>query len=78
MTPEAGQVIHAVDDDRLFRDALERTLRTAGLTVRSHVSAGAFLESIDPAQAGCLITDLRMPDMDGLELQKRLLQNQIR
>lgn len=72
------QVVHAVDDDRLFRDALERTLRTAGLTVRTHSCASAFLQSIDGDQAGCLITDLRMPDIDGLELQKRLKQNHIR
>ncbi len=71
-------VIHAVDDDRSFLSAMERTLRTAGLNVRSYFRASAFLDSLDPSQPGCLITDLRMPDMDGLELQDRLKSRGIR
>lgn len=77
-TSNAMQVVHAVDDDRLFRDALERTLRAAGMFVRMHLSASAFLDSIDADQSGCLITDLRMPEMDGLALQKTLKHRQIR
>lgn len=71
------QVIHALDDDRAFLAALERTLRTTGLTVNRYTCAGDFLEALDPEQPGCLVTDLRMPDMDGLALQKQLNEQQV-
>lgn len=71
------QVIHAVDDDRPFLAALERTLRTTGLMVNRYTCANDFLEALDPDQPGCLVTDLRMPDMDGLALQKQLKEQQI-
>jgi two-component system response regulator FixJ len=71
-------IIHAVDDDPRFLSALVRTLRTTRLTVNGYASPGHFLESLDPDSPGCLITDLRMPDIDGLELQRRLAQRQIR
>lgn len=69
--------IHAVDDDWRFRSALERTLRSTGIAVRGYACASQFLDGIDPRQPGCLITDLRMPDMDGLELQRGLKQRGI-
>jgi len=71
-------VIHAVDDDRCFREALERTLRTTGHCVQGYSCASAFLEALDPSVPGCLITDLRMPDMNGLELQRTLREREIR
>jgi two-component system, LuxR family, response regulator FixJ len=71
-------IIHAVDDDPRFLSALVRTLRTTRLTVNGYASPTLFLESLDPDLPGCLITDLRMPDIDGLELQRRLAQRQIR
>jgi two-component system, LuxR family, response regulator FixJ len=70
-------IIHAVDDDARFLSALVRTLRTTRLTVNGYASPSEFLESLDPDLPGCLITDLRMPDIDGLELQRRLAQRQI-
>lgn len=76
MTTE--QVIHVVDDDRLFLAALERTLGSTGLEVRTYICAKTFLDSFDPQQPGCLITDLRMPDTSGLDLQKRLKELQVR
>lgn len=76
MTTE--QVIHVVDDDRLFLAALERTLGSTGLEVRTYICAKSFLDSFNPQQPGCLITDLRMPDTSGLELQKRLIELQVR
>ncbi|MGH8282930.1 MAG: response regulator transcription factor [Gammaproteobacteria bacterium] len=71
------QVIHAVDDDRLFLAALVRSLRPTGLTVNSYRRARAFLERLDPEQPGCLITDMCMPDMEGLELQNRLREQRV-
>jgi two-component system, LuxR family, response regulator FixJ len=71
-------VIHAVDDDARFLSALVRTLRTTKLTVNGYASSSQFLQSLEPDLPGCLITDLRMPDIDGLELQSRLAQRHIR
>lgn len=72
------QVIHAVDDDGAFLAALRRSLESTGFPVKSYSQAREFLADINASQAGCLITDLRMPDIDGLELQRRLEEQQIR
>lgn len=72
------QVIHVVDDDRPFLNALELTLGSTGLEVRTYSSAEAFLDVFDAQQPGCLITDLRMPGTDGLALQKKLKELQVR
>lgn len=72
------QVIHAVDDDQPFLTALERSLRSTGRAVICYTCASDFLTRLEPDQPGCLITDLRMPDIDGFELQKSLLERQIR
>lgn len=72
------QVIHAVDDDQPFLTALERSLRSTGQTVICYTCASDFLTRLQPDQPGCLITDLRMPNIDGFELQKSLLERQIR
>ncbi|MEM7397990.1 MAG: response regulator, partial [Pseudomonadota bacterium] len=61
-------VIHIVDDDEAVRQSLAFMLGSAGLPVRIYESALAFLESIDPSISGCLVTDVRMPDMTGIEL----------
>lgn len=71
-------IIHAVDDDARFLSALVRTLRTTRLTVNGYASSSEFLQSLQPDLPGCLITDLRMPDIDGLELQSRLALQHIR
>lgn len=63
-------IVRVVDDDLSFLNAMERTLRGLGWLVASFPSAHAFLASFEPERAGCLITDLRMPGMDGLELQR--------
>ncbi|CAI8971766.1 Transcriptional regulatory protein FixJ [Pseudomonas sp. IT-P253] len=76
MTTE--QVIHVVDDDLPFLTALELTLGTTGLEVRTYSSAEAFLDVFDSQQPGCLITDLRMPGTDGLALQKILKELHVR
>ena len=61
-------VIHIVDDDEAVRQSLAFMLGSAGLPVRVYESALAFLENIDPSVSGCLVTDVRMPDMTGIEL----------
>jgi len=61
-------VVHIVDDDEAVRRSLAFMLSSAGLAVRVYESAGAFLDGLDQVQCGCLITDVRMPDMTGIEL----------
>lgn len=68
----ASQVVHVIDDDADVRQSLAFLLSTEGHAVRVHDSALAFLKVLPDAQDGCVLTDIRMPDMDGLELQRRL------
>ena len=65
-------MIAIVDDDEAVRSALEGLMRSAGLQTRSIASAEEFLESGLHPDTGCLIADIRMPGMSGLELQAKL------
>ena len=65
-------IVHVVDDDVAVRQSLAFMLGSAGLSVRLYDSGPAFLGSLPMSPGGCLVTDIRMPDMDGLELQRRL------
>jgi FixJ family two-component response regulator len=64
--------VFLVDDDAAVRDALSLLLSLKGLRAQVFASAERFLETYDPAQRGCLLTDLRMPGMSGLELNQEL------
>jgi two-component system response regulator FixJ len=61
-------VVHIVDDDEAVRQSLAFMLSSAGLAVRLYDSAKVFLDGLDTSQSGCLITDIRMPEITGLEL----------
>ncbi|HEY7385515.1 MAG TPA: response regulator FixJ [Beijerinckiaceae bacterium] len=65
-------VIHVVDDDVDVRHSLSFLLATAGLPVRLHESATAFLNAVKDPPSGCILTDVRMPGVDGIELLRRL------
>jgi two-component system response regulator FixJ len=65
-------VVHIVDDEETVRSSLAFLLTTSGFAARTHQSATAFLEIAASIRNGCLITDLRMPDMSGVELLRRL------
>jgi two-component system response regulator FixJ len=65
-------LVHLIDDDEAVRDALGLFLRVRGLEVRDYASADAFLATAGPGLAGCVITDVQMPRMTGLELLRRL------
>ncbi|HHB12771.1 MAG TPA: response regulator transcription factor [Chromatiales bacterium] len=75
--PAATPVVHVVDDDPGVRRALSLLLESNGLDVHGHDSAEAFLASYDPARPGCLVLDVRMPTMSGLELQHELKRREI-
>ena len=65
-------VVHIVDDEEAVRNSLAFLLTTSGFATRIHDSASAFLDVAAGIRNGCLITDLRMPDLDGVELLRRL------
>jgi len=64
--------VHVIDDDEAARDALAFLLDCAGLAVRSYESAVEFLNAVPTMEHGCIITDVRMPEMSGVELIGRL------
>jgi FixJ family two-component response regulator len=65
-------MVAIVDDDDLMRTALQGLLKSAGLAAQSFASAEGFLKSGQQHDTACLITDIRMPGMSGLELQAQL------
>jgi two-component system response regulator FixJ len=71
-------VAHIVDDDEAVRQSLAFLLSTAGIPVRVYDSATSLLAALATLQKGCLITDVRMPDMTGIELLQRLKEKDIK
>lgn len=69
--PNEG-VVHVVDDDLAVRQSLSFLLASDGLPVRLHESALAFLDAMTETATGCIVTDVRMPGIDGIELLRRL------
>jgi two-component system response regulator FixJ len=75
--PAARRDVNIIDDDEALRESLAFLLRTAGLAVKSFDSAKAFLDALPNASPGCVITDVRMPDISGIELLRRLKELKI-
>jgi FixJ family two-component response regulator len=73
-----SSLVAVVDDDELMRSALQGLLKEAGFSVRAFGSAEEFLSSDQHRHAACLIADIRMPGMSGLDLQARLNAEQIK
>jgi FixJ family two-component response regulator len=71
-TEEKPKFVAIVDDDELIRDALHGLMKEAGFSAQAFASAEEFLNSGKQEHAACLIADIRMPGMSGLELQSRL------
>jgi two-component system response regulator FixJ len=74
---DGDPVVHVIDDDGAARESLTFLLETAQLPVRAHESARAFLDAALTSQVGCVITDVRMPEIDGIELLRRLKAHNI-
>ena len=70
-----SSTVFVVDDDDAVRSSLSWLFESVGLNVLSFDSAQAFLDGFDPSVPGCLVLDIRMPGMSGLELQQRLDQS---
>ena len=68
----ASPVVHVIDDDDAARDSLSFLLRTAQIESRTYETAPAFLAANKTLSLGCVITDVRMPEMTGIELLRRL------
>jgi FixJ family two-component response regulator len=65
-------VVHIVDDDAAVRGAIARLLRSHGCAAETYASASEFLNAVVPKGPACLVLDLQMPDLNGLELQEQL------
>jgi two-component system, LuxR family, response regulator FixJ len=68
----SDQTVYVIDDDDAARDSLAFLFRTADVSVRTYASATEFLAAAAALKGGCVVTDVRMPQMDGLELLRRL------
>src|ERR1700719_4839119 len=77
-TQEKTKLVAVVDDDELMRSALQGMLKSVGLPSQAFASAEEFLNSGQQRQTACLIADIRMPGMSGLELQAKLNAEQCR
>jgi len=80
MAPEKTverRVIHVIDDDDALRESLAFLLRSAQLEVKSYASARAFLDSLPDQSLSCVITDVRMPEVSGIDLLRRLKELKI-
>jgi len=75
--PAAARAVHIIDDDQAIRESLAFLLRTHQLEVRSFDSAKTFLDALPDASLGCVITDIRMPGMSGIDLLRRLKELKI-
>lgn len=69
---ENEPVVYLVDDDEAIRKSASFMLRTSGYKVRSFESGIAFLKAVKTLEPGCILLDVRMPEIDGFEVQKRL------
>jgi len=72
MAAKSEPVVYIVDDNEAARQSLTWLIESVGLNARAFSSSGQFLESVNSAAVGCLVLDVRMPGMGGLELQDRL------
>jgi FixJ family two-component response regulator len=72
--PDSKAIVFVVDDDESVRKSLARLIRSAGLGVETFPSAQQFLASQRPDVPSCLVLDVRMPELSGLDLQKRLAE----
>src|SRR5215471_8054941 len=74
----ADAIVHVIDDDAAVRESIEFLLRASGITAKTYDSALAFLNALPTVEPGCIITDVRMPGISGIDLLRRLGEMQIK
>jgi two-component system response regulator FixJ len=74
-TPAPSGTVFVVDDDASFLRSVTRLLEAAGYAVKAYESAPQFIEELEPETRGCVLADLMMPELDGLELQTALAES---
>ena len=70
--PSDADIVHVVDDDEAMRDSMAFLLRAENFQVQTYADATAFLNALPQIKGGCVVTDVRMPGMSGIELLQRL------
>jgi two-component system, LuxR family, response regulator FixJ len=75
--PSEQMIVHVIDDDEASRESLSFLLQTARIEVRTYASASIFLDLTPAIGAGCIITDVRMPGMSGIDLLRRLKERNV-
>jgi len=78
VAPTPQQTVFIIDDDADVRDALALLMRSAGLPAATFATARDFLSQLNPRESGCLVLDIRMPGMSGMELQAEMHKRRIR
>jgi two-component system response regulator FixJ len=68
----AEAIVHIIDDDDAVRDSLAFLLTSSGIRAETHASAAVFLEHFAAASIGCIVTDIRMPDISGIDLLRQV------
>jgi len=76
--PSEKDIVHVVDDDEGLRESLAFLLRASGIEAETFASAIAFLDALPNAQPRCVITDVRMPEIGGMDLLRRLRELQVK
>src|SRR5262245_20081590 len=75
MSAPARAIVHLVDDDASFRTSMSRLLRASGYLIKTYPSASEFLSQLNADTDGCVLADLSMPGMSGLDLQDALAKS---
>lgn len=75
---QPDETVHIIDDDPAVRDSLAFLLQSVRIPTRVYDSASAFLAALAPGKGGCIITDIRMPDLSGIDLLRRVKELKVR
>ena len=75
--PSDSDIVHVVDDDEAMRDSMAFLLRAENFQVKTYAAATNFLDALPQIKAGCVVTDVRMPGMNGIELLQRLREMKV-
>lgn len=71
------RIVHIIDDDPAVRDSLQLLLATENFAVRTHASARDFLTGVEPSETGCVVTDVRMPELSGFDLLANMKERRL-